>query len=88
MDGRRLREIQSRRDFFKRYGIGTAALAHLMREEGRTAETPCRSFNSEGAPFHGKSEERHLPFYGRRPEPGGSLRSEARAEQVERFTPS
>lgn len=39
MDARHFFEIQSRRDFFKRCGIGTAALANLMAGEGRTAET-------------------------------------------------
>src|SRR5262249_25069091 len=41
MDTRQLIETQTRRDFFNRCagGIGTAALAHLLSAEGRTAET-------------------------------------------------
>ena len=56
MDWRRLREIQTRRDFFKRYGIGTAALAHLMREEGRTAETPSDPLTPKAPHYTGKAK--------------------------------
>ena len=56
MDQRRFGEIQSRRDFFKRYGIGTAALAHLMRDEGRTAETPADPLTPKPPHFPGKAK--------------------------------
>ena len=56
MDWPRLREIESRRDFFKRYGIGTAALAHLMREEGRTAEPPSDPLTPKAPHFTGKAK--------------------------------
>src|SRR5260370_6230084 len=45
MNTRQLIETQTRRDFFNRCagGIGTAALAHLLSVEGRTAETEPKS---------------------------------------------
>ncbi len=58
MDLRQFRNIQTRRDFFRSTGIGTAALAHLLASEGRAGTAPGRAnpLDPKPAPFASKAK--------------------------------
>jgi uncharacterized protein (DUF1501 family) len=58
MDLRQFRAIQTRRDFFRSSGIGTAALAHLLAGEGRAGAAPSRAnpLDPKAAPLPAKAK--------------------------------